>query len=382
VVAEEYGVDENLVEAIAVSIRPLKRASPESNTRIGPRIKKAPPSVRKRGRRVLILGAGASATCGIAVSRDILRASMQQLADRRAADAEKVHTLLSYLYPDFSEDLANYPNVEDFLNLVEMAKEFHTEKYILSKRWSSSKLQDAMDTTLRAITEYIWGFMAADDRRRVLTDLARELVRPGDVVVSFNWDFVIDLILEHLKDAGPVYSFSSRRDSVVLLKPHGSIDWFDKEKVPRKGEIAREMLHRARGLYFYPYFRLAQNPDLLKQLTPFIVPPLSIKKFDGFLKGVWRDVYRALASAQEIYIIGYSLPREDQFAKLVIGRAVQRNNARRKRGRRKLLLTVINPDENVMRTFHKLGGDGTMRFYPTSLQDYVLWLKAQHEEES
>jgi hypothetical protein len=64
---------------------------------------------------------------------------MQELAKRHSEVAAKVHELLSYLYPGFDEDLANYPNVEDFLNLVEMAKEFHTEAYIESKRWSQKK---------------------------------------------------------------------------------------------------------------------------------------------------------------------------------------------------------------------------------------------------
>ena len=151
---------------------------------------------RKRRRRVFILGAGASASCGIAVARDILREAMQRLARRNAEQADRVHYLLRYLYPGFSEDLSNYPNVEDFLNLVEMVKEFHGEAYIASKRWSQKRLQEAADISLRAITEYIWEFMADADRRRVLSDLAGELVRPGDVVVSFNWDFMIDLALE------------------------------------------------------------------------------------------------------------------------------------------------------------------------------------------
>jgi hypothetical protein len=91
----------------------------------------------------------------------------------------------------------------------------------------------------------------------------------------------------------------------------------------------REMKHRASGLYFYPYFHIAENPDLLDYL-PFIVPPLPAKQYAGFLKHVWRHVYRAVAGARELYIMGYSLPQEDQFARLVIGRAIQRNNSKRK----------------------------------------------------
>jgi len=335
-------------------------------------------AVRKRRRRVFILGAGASASCGIAVARDILREAMQRLARRNADQADKVHDLLRYLYPGFSEDLSNYPNVEDFLNLVEMAKEFHGEAYIASKRWSQTRLQEAADISLRAITEYIWDFMADADGRRVLSALAGELVRPGDVIVSFNWDFMIDLALEDRdEDSSPVYTYSSSRHSVVLLKPHGSIDWFEKSKLPGEKKLLKEMQHRASGVYFYPYFQLAQNPDLL-QYPSFIVPPLSVKKFGGFLQRVWRDVYRAVAAATELYIIGYSLPREDQFARLVIGRAIQRNNSVRKEGQKRLPVIVVNPDEGAMAAFAKLVGSG-VQFFQTSLQNYVAWLREQQD---
>ena len=303
---------------------------------------------------------------------------MRQLAKRNAGRAEKVHELLRYLYPSFNEELSNYPNVEDFLNLIEMAKEFHTEAYMESKRWSQAKLQEVMDATLRAITEYIWDFMAEEGRRGALASFARELVLAGDVVISFNWDFLIDLVLEDATRNGPVYSYSRSSDSVVLLKPHGSIDWFEKDKIPlREKALRKEMRHRARGVYYYPYFRIAQNPELVNHPC-FIVPPLSSKKFSGFLQRVWRDVYRAVAAARELYIVGYSLPREDQFARLVIGRAIERNISRRKNGRR-LPVTVVNPDENAMATFANLVGSG-VRFYKTSVQDYVAWLRAEREE--
>ena len=204
---------------------------------------------------------------------------MQGLAKRHSELADTVHDLLSYLYPGFNENLANYPNVEDFLNLVEMAKEFHTEAYIESKSWPQQKLREAADIALRAITEYIWGFMADGSKRQVLTSLVDQLIRPGDVIISFNWDFMIDLALEdHDENRSPRYAYSSSRDSVVLLKPHGSIDWFEKSNIKKDDKkILMEMRHRAEGVYFYPYFQLAQNPDLLKYPS-FIVPPLQTEE--------------------------------------------------------------------------------------------------------
>jgi len=100
---------------------------------------------------------------------------------------------MHYLYPAFDADLSSYPNVEDFLKLLEMAKMVNTGAFIESKRWLPARLQEVIDITLRAIAEYIWDFMADEDRRRPLASLVQELVRPGDVIISFNWDFMIDL---------------------------------------------------------------------------------------------------------------------------------------------------------------------------------------------
>jgi hypothetical protein len=50
--------------------------------------------------------------------------------------------LLHYLYPNFDRQLRNYPNIEDFLNLIEMAKLFNSEEYIASQLWSVGRLDE------------------------------------------------------------------------------------------------------------------------------------------------------------------------------------------------------------------------------------------------
>jgi hypothetical protein len=58
-----------------------------------------------------------------------------------------------------------------------------------------------------------------------------ELIRPGDVIVSFNWDFMIDLVVEDdPRNLSIAYTYRPHSDSVTLLKPHGSIDWFEEDK--------------------------------------------------------------------------------------------------------------------------------------------------------
>lgn len=78
------------------------------------------PSLARR--HVYVLGAGASAACGITLAKDILGESIIRLVGKDGSKGKHVTNLLSYLYPAFDEKLRNYPHFEAFLNLLEVAK--------------------------------------------------------------------------------------------------------------------------------------------------------------------------------------------------------------------------------------------------------------------
>jgi hypothetical protein len=75
-----------------------------------------------------VIGAGVSASCGIAVANQLLREAVMKMETTDLAKTDRIHDLLRYLYPGFDERLRNYPNIEDFLNLLEMAKRFNSEE--------------------------------------------------------------------------------------------------------------------------------------------------------------------------------------------------------------------------------------------------------------
>jgi hypothetical protein len=86
-----------------------------------------------------------------------------------------------------------------------------------------------------------------------------------------------------------------------------------------------------------------------------------------------------VSQATELHIIGYSLPREDQFARFVFWRAIRNNLVNvEKRKKCPLTMRVVNPDETVWTTFSRLvgsTGSGTkMEFKQTLFQDYASGL--------
>ena len=346
-----------------------------------PEERKAPPH------RVFILGAGVSAACGIAVAKDILRESIKALIHTELAEADLIHKLLKFLYPGFDPDLKNYPNIEDFLNLVEMGEIFNKE-FIESTLWSPSKLRRVKQKTLDIVTRYLWNRIQDKTKLLHLCNFSGRLLKRRNIIITFNWDLTVERVWNDR--AGEKlqieYSFPGDRkgNDLYLLKPHGSIDWFrkkDLEGLPVAKEVG-SLGHST--LCYYPYFRLKKNPDLIKVL-PVIVPPIWNKDFSPtFLRDTWASVYRAVSQAEDLHILGYSLPKEDQFARFVLRRALRNNLLRVRDGRKgRLNMRVVNPDDTVEGTFSRLVGVGdeefgkavNFRFIPATFENYLAWLE-------
>ena len=331
--------------------------------------------------RVFILGAGVSAACGIPVAKDIFRATMLWSLATSGSDAAEVHKILRYLYPGFDAKLKNYPNIEDFLNLLEMAKTFNSEEFIRSEPYSESRIKRVERVVLKAVTEFLWESMQSKDKLKPLHRFVEKEISPGDVVITFNWDVGFEQSLYmHRKDPSFHYFYSRDLDQkqVFLLKPHGSIDWFQKAMLPNQGD-GKDYLSLDNHLAIFRHFDFTENPELTR-LLPVIVPPISSKEFKHrALKRTWRSVFRAVSQATQLQIIGYSLPREDQFARFVLRRAVRHNLLNIEKGKKgPLAIRVVNPDETVWTTFSRLvGSTGTgtqMEFKQSLFEDYVSGL--------
>jgi len=327
---------------------------------------------------VIILGAGVSASCGIPVAKDILRESMIALARVDAESAREVHRLLSYLYPDFVKKYRNYPNIENFLNLIEMAHEFNSEGFIESSLWPRPRIKAMKEIVLDAVTNYVWGFFDGAQPPPSSSHLDiffNRHVPAGTVIITFNWDLTVERALAQGHATPITYQYSTyhSEDRLTLLKPHDSIDWFDVNAIRKAGVAGTKSLDSK--VRVVDFGNLLLSRDLIKA-SPIIVPPVSNKEFSTFsvFQKTWASVFRAISSATALTILGYSLPREDQFSRFVFRRALRNNIRRAQAGKkRRLEVTVINPDESTESTFASLvGRDKTkFKFHRTYFQDFV-----------
>jgi hypothetical protein len=185
-----------------------------------------------------------------------------------------------------------------------------------------------------------------------------------DAIVSFNWDVLLELAFRR---NGLEFAYWDEPQGPILLKPHGSINWF--------ALLDREMLSidqrtnwgvfANRLTYYMLYLRdplgsrdlggsslFAQRA--LSQI-PAIIPPVASrilavggKPRDGFVEtGHWNAMNRVWAvfsefirRAEELVVIGYSLPGSDAASIKVLKQFAREPGAARGK---KVMIVDRNP---------------------------------------
>ena len=179
-------------------------------------------------------------------------------------------------------------------------------------------------------------------------------------LISFNYDLVMEAVMRsaHLGyDYGLTGEAPRNARILPLLKLHGSMNWhfcdqcadvydantFSHEYVPVGGGYMNVLLRP-------PVAHSCSH--LPSRKSPVIVPPSWDKtRYQNSLRRVWARAARELGRADEIYVIGYSLPETDAFFRYLFALGTQS----RTRIQRVL---VVNPDRSVRPKFEGFIGQG------------------------
>jgi hypothetical protein len=170
-----------------------------------------------------------------------------------------------------------------------------------------------------------------------------EKLRAKDTVISFNYDCVLDHALRRhgnrkwsaaygytfprpgrIEGAGrwdPSSPARSSKETIFLLKLHGSLNWQlpDDPKTPdvdhRQTIVLKERLHGQRGV---PYFT--------------IIPPVWNKAASEHptFKALWLNAERAIRTASEIAVVGFSFAPTDLPVESLFRVALARRTAKLK----------------------------------------------------
>ena len=228
-------------------------------------------------------------------------------------------------------------------------------------------------------------------------EFARRL-EPDDTVLTFNYDTLLERALDAV--GKPYRLFPTRyesisqfsgtvdnsRDEVVVLKVHGSIDWFDRSSF--EDSIALNKLHDLqppedvifshesdlgleplidgpcfntdplKTIYRARNLEALYGRNLLFRATPSILPPSAAKLlYAARLNDFWRGMGRAGYYNSGMAIIGFSLPAQDEYARQIVYQLVRNyqgyNWKKNHIGAKKTPLAIVDffPDAGSKRRF-------------------------------
>ena len=301
---------------------------------------------------VLILGAGASADCGAPLMRDFISTAKRlQERDVFGASTAAVQDVLDAAYRDLrsvhAKSSFDYLNIEELFSIIDMGAMLG----VFGPRNSQTleALRHSVRIFIYRTLEETVRIQRSDKRielppgygplAQLPFETMKEAVRHGrdDVsFITFNYDTCLEYALVR-SNVGVDYALgeaflepNEQRYAIVVpvLKLHGSINW---AKCPKCNAIVPteidpwsranfiDLMDSPKGLKLELGTRIARwqhhcgsalNP------VPVIVPPTWNKVGEAAdLAPVWRRAARELSTAENIVVIGYSLPPTDTFFK-------------------------------------------------------------------
>jgi hypothetical protein len=184
--------------------------------------------------------------------------------------------------------------------------------------------------------------------------------------LTFNYDVCLDYALyfygfqpDYCLNGGPIPG------KTPLLKLHGSINWgITGEERIAAWSLADVHFQRAfMGDMKHVLFDLGSKLGVPKYPAeklkgpPVIVPPSWNKNsYHGQLSSVWAQAARAFGTAENIFVVGYSLPVTDSFFRYLYALGSE-GKARIKN------FVVVNPDTTSEQRFRELIGRGIENRY-------------------
>lgn len=350
--------------------------------------------------RLIILGAGFSRPAGLPLASHLWN-EIRETAAAYPSDlrASKFNVDLEH-YIAFRKDAAGEDLTPETVDFEDFMRFLDVEHY-LGLRGGDTWSQDGNEGTV--VTKHLIGNILArhvnalDAIPELYIEFAKRL-EPDDYVITFNYDTLLERALDAI--GKPYRLFPTRlkevsefggtvdndTDEVVILKMHGSIDWFDRTGFERRiahhtkigAPAPRDIIFSdeaglglerltdgprpdvdpLKNIYRAKNLKALYEKNLLFMATPRILPPSATKllyatRLNDFWEGMGNGGYFNFGMA----IVGFSLPGHDEYARQILYGLVtnyQRHNwDEDELGRKKTPLAIVDffSDANAEASF-------------------------------
>ena len=311
--------------------------------------------------RLIILGAGFSRPAGFPLALDLWK-EIRETASSFSPDyrAHKFNQDLEH-YIEFRKEADGKALTPDTVDFEDFMRFLDVEHY-LGLRGGDTWSEDGNEGTI--VAKFLIGSILArhvnalKDVPELYLEFAKRLDL-RDVVITFNYDTLLERALDAI--GKPYRLFPTRlktvsesggtvdnsRDEVVILKVHGSIDWFDRSGFERriawhekqKASPPEDIIfsHEAalglerlvvgprhdndpiKNVYRAKNLKALYAKSLLFHATPRILPPSAAKLlYATRMNDFWEGMGNAGIYNFGMAIIGFSLPAQDEYARQIL----------------------------------------------------------------
>lgn len=277
------------------------------------------------GKTIYVLGAGFSKESGFPLigeftsqkTVDKLKKSLNKPMRKRL---EKVSNYffdrISNRYCDDIESILNHVSVADYLymeSITEGKRSYPSEKIFDDLIWYIVKLLESCSKS---------------EIPQIYSDFIKKVHENQDTLISFNYDLIIETILEKLGitcDYG--INKTKPEKSTTLFKIHGSVNW--------------TYCTSCKQFVFYPDYSTVKVLESkiscpnckTKTLKPIIIPPILYKDtfyknplYEELIRTLWGFTSDELVQADKIVFIGFSMSNTDSYAQELFKFSSNMNN--------------------------------------------------------
>jgi len=332
---------------------------------------------------VYVIGAGFSAGLGYPLTKSLLIDVWNRL-DKPSR--QQLRKIVAFHHPGFSVDRnTSFPDIEQLLTEISVNLDLFDASRPAEGTFTRKQLETSREELLSTIAAWFHELYKEACDTAWLSGIVKRLIEEKAIVVSFNWDLVLDQQLFKMGLDASSYGLADDLPSgPVLLKPHGSLNWYDATQIQKVAEEKRiELFPHTREkerieAFLHPR---AIKSSVGRKYTPLIVPPTYLKDFNRpVFRRLWNRCTDVLSTPQKLVFLGYSLPAADLHAQFIFrcGFHNQLKGRLRKDGGRHAPtgaaeVIVVNPDQEAAKRIEAVAGpEIPFTWIPKRIQD---WLK-------
>ena len=320
-------------------------------------------------KRVYVVGAGFSAALGYPVTSNLLTQFWDRIDD--PGFRRQLERVIKFHNPCFDcREPDSFPNVEELLSQMDVNEKLFRASRQYEGGFRKGDLKHLQNTMLLKISD--WFHELSENARQNKPNVRwleafRDHVWRNDIsIISFNWDLILEELLFGKSLNPESYGFSlGSLTRPMLIKPHGSLNWFKDDCGRHIGDDKRFLLCGTgpNSVYAFTKFR-APKTRVGREYAPFIVPPVYLKNFNQpVFRTLWQNCTRLLSTADKVVFLGYSMPAADLHAHFIMRCGFQNQidgelmqNGRRRAPTGPAEVVVVNLDPKVTKRVASIAG--------------------------